>query len=266
MKHWLGVSAAGLGLFLLTVLGLLAAQGRLDYEGTRGVPVLSWFFAEPGRPEAPTDPDELELDEPIGDGRSDAAGFDPSFGDAPGAVPMLEGTGGDSGDGLFRHPTLDSGLTVADLEEQLLRIHRMEDEVRRRLAIVEEREIDLGIRERDLADRERAIAQSMIEVDAARERLDRRIREFEERVKLVEKDEVAGVLAFGRSLASLDPSRAAQITLQEFASEVGRQRIVKVLTLMDSDDADRILARIPDDKVRELLIERLDVVLEPERR
>ena len=168
--------------------------------------------------------------------------------------------------GRTRYPRHDSGQTPADMEEPLLRNRRMEDEARRRLAIVEEREIDLGIRERDLADRERAIAQLMMDVDTAKERLDRRIRKFEERVLLIEKDEVTGLLSFGRSLASMEPSRAAQIVLQEFESDTGRQRSVKVMTLMDSDDADRILARIPDDKVRELLIERLDVVLEPERR
>lgn len=268
MKHWAGVVAAGLGLFLMTVLGLLAAQGRLDYEGTRGVPVLSWFFAAPDKTEGPVEEDFLELGEGTAGGEFEAVdtGTDLELDLDPGSAPMLEGVAPAEGEGLFRYPRLDSGQSAADMEEQMLRIHRMEDEARRRLAIVEEREIDLGIRERDLADRERAIAQSMMEVDAAKERLDRRIAEFEQRVTLVEKDEVAGVLTFGRSLASFDPSRAAQIVMQEFESEVGRQRIVKVMTLMDSDDADRILSRVPDDKVRELLIERLDVVLEPERR
>ena len=53
MKNILVMAGIGAGLFSATLVGLLAAQGRLDYAGTRGIPVLSLFFAEPAPAPAP---------------------------------------------------------------------------------------------------------------------------------------------------------------------------------------------------------------------
>lgn len=47
MKNILVMAVAGIGLFAATAVGLLAAQGRLNYEGTRGIPLLSMLFSEP---------------------------------------------------------------------------------------------------------------------------------------------------------------------------------------------------------------------------
>lgn len=47
MKKILILAIVGVTLFLGTVIGLLAAQGRLNHAGTRGIPVLSSFFASP---------------------------------------------------------------------------------------------------------------------------------------------------------------------------------------------------------------------------
>jgi hypothetical protein len=41
------MSGIGIGLFAATAVGLLAAQGRLNTEGTRGIPLLSALFTEP---------------------------------------------------------------------------------------------------------------------------------------------------------------------------------------------------------------------------
>lgn len=45
MKKFLVPALVGLALFVGTIVATLAAQGRLNYEGTRGIPVLSGFFA-----------------------------------------------------------------------------------------------------------------------------------------------------------------------------------------------------------------------------
>lgn len=47
MKNVLIMSGVGVGLFSATVVGLLGVQGRLNYEGTRGVPMLSSLFDPP---------------------------------------------------------------------------------------------------------------------------------------------------------------------------------------------------------------------------
>ncbi len=51
MKNPLVLGVAGLVLFSGTVVGLLAGQGRLNHEGTRGIPVLSSFFPPPLEPD-----------------------------------------------------------------------------------------------------------------------------------------------------------------------------------------------------------------------
>ena len=52
MKSVLLMTLAGTSLFGGTVVGLLAVQGRLNFDGTRGVPVLESLFAEPAETES----------------------------------------------------------------------------------------------------------------------------------------------------------------------------------------------------------------------
>jgi DNA-binding transcriptional MerR regulator len=53
MKHYLIMAAAGIGLFVATVIGLLGMQGRLNHEGTRGIPLLGALFPAPAEPTPP---------------------------------------------------------------------------------------------------------------------------------------------------------------------------------------------------------------------
>src|SRR5262245_25880173 len=48
VKQKLILVVVALVLFAGSLVGLLAARGRLNYEGTRGVPVVSMFFSAPG--------------------------------------------------------------------------------------------------------------------------------------------------------------------------------------------------------------------------
>lgn len=50
MKKFVIPAVVGIVLFLGTVLGLLAAQGRLNHAGTRGIPILESFFPPPPEP------------------------------------------------------------------------------------------------------------------------------------------------------------------------------------------------------------------------
>jgi hypothetical protein len=47
MKNVLLMVIIGIGLFLGAMVGLLAAQGRLTYEGTRSIPILNRLFEKP---------------------------------------------------------------------------------------------------------------------------------------------------------------------------------------------------------------------------
>jgi len=78
MKNILIMGVAGAGLFVGTVVGLLGATGRLNYEGTQGLPLLSGLF----------EPPPAEADEAGAEGAGGKAGAD---GDAAHAVPAAPG-------------------------------------------------------------------------------------------------------------------------------------------------------------------------------
>ncbi|HLU39045.1 MAG TPA: hypothetical protein VK081_06645 [Planctomycetota bacterium] len=67
MKKVLMLACSSIVLFVATIVGLLALQGRLDYEGTRGIPVLSAFFAPPPTPEPAPSPAKDRTSRPAAD-------------------------------------------------------------------------------------------------------------------------------------------------------------------------------------------------------
>jgi hypothetical protein len=255
VKEWLALAGLGTGLFTVALVGTLAVQGRLDEAGTRGIPWIGGLFAAAG-PEDPA---------PAPEGDADGFASEPGAPAAAAAEPPPEETGADGG-GLFRFPQLDSGFTAEDLERVLRAAREVEAEAARERARLEVQEADLLARERDLEDRVSSIAEQMLRVDQERERLERRIAEFEQKVLLVERDELRGLREYGRTLASFEPVRAAGLVLEEWASDEGRKRIVKVLAVMDPDEADAILAAIDAGQVREVLLQRLRIVHEPSGR
>lgn len=261
MRDWLALSGLGVGLFVAALFGTLALQGRLDHAGTRGIPVVSWLFEDPAA-------DLQVLPGPVQDPAATAGSAGPGEVGDPEAESAEPDATGDAvpGDGLFEFPRLDSGLTAEDLERILRAARAAEEAARVERARIDAAEADLLARQRDLEDRESRIAAQMLRVDQERDRLERRIADFERKVLLVEQDELRGLREYARSLSSFDPQRAAEIVLQEWDTEDGRKRIVKVLAVMDPADADSILARIDRERIREVLLERLKIVLEPRDR
>ena len=273
MKEWLAMAGLGTGLFVTALIGTLAVQGRLDYAGTRGVPIASWLFAPPSADEAtaevaiPADPPAVAASDPTA-----APPPTPDEEPAAGAAAATGEATSDQQDadrleprspGLFRFPQIDSGLTAEDVDQALRAAHAARDQAaleRVRLAALA---ADLDLQRSDLQDRESAIARQMLRVEQERDRVEQRIAEFERQVLLVERDDLRGYQEFGRTLAAFDPLRAAAIVMDEWADDVGRQRIVKVLATMDPVDADGILAAVDASQVRALLVERLKVVREP---
>lgn len=77
MKNILVMAVAGIGLFAGTSVGLLAAQGRLNYEGTRGIPLLSMLFSEPPKKEGKDGKDGKEAKDASGEKGAAEHGTDP---------------------------------------------------------------------------------------------------------------------------------------------------------------------------------------------
>ncbi|MBI5852362.1 MAG: hypothetical protein HZB39_15210 [Planctomycetes bacterium] len=240
------MAGLGVGLFVSALAGTLAVQGRLDGDGIKSLPVIAWFTGgaevEPGA----DDPQERGT-KPL---PKTATRQDPGA-NAAAEIP-----------GLFAVPKLPSGITEDDVDRMLQAAKAAREAAEQERALVGAESRSLETRQRDIEDRESAIAQAMLKVDSEREKLERRIEEFERQVLLVQRDEIRALREYGRSLAAFAPERAAAIVEKEWDSDAGRKRIVRVLTLMEPADADAVLAAMPDERLREVLLERLKVVVE----
>ena len=253
MREGLAMAGLGVGLFVAALGGTLAVQGRLNGDGLRSVPVLSWFTGD----------GEADGDAARSDRTTEAV---PTSARRAGAQPQGATPGSAELPGLFEFPKLDSGMTVDDLERVFQQATAARTEAEQERALVATEVQALETRQRDIEDRESAIAQKMLDVDRERERLERRIEEFERQVLLVERDEIRALRDYGRSLAAFAPERAAAIVKQEWETDVGRKRIARVLALMEAGDADSIVAALPDERLREVLLERMKVVVESRER
>lgn len=332
MKNVLVMVGTGSGLFVATVFGMLGVQGRLNHEGTKGIPLVSALFPAP--PEDPSTDDAAhgadqptdgptprtdkpgdssappltkfgaqhdglgnearlpirkgksvrgENDEPGGDqasapARENGAGAAPPSpgkpdGEAkPLAPPATEwqrqaeallGQGKYRPGALFSFPTLDSGITAAELDESLRKAKDALARVERKQAALDALEAELQARQRDIEDRQSAISAQMIRVNQEREKLDRRILEFESQVLLVKRDDLKGLKEYARTLASFEPEKASAYVLEEWKTPEGQSRIIKVLAVMSPDSADRILAQMENGTVKDVLTMRLKVIAEP---
>lgn len=98
MKKFVIPAVVGVVLFLGTVLGLLAAQGRLNHAGTRGIPILESFFPAPPEPADKKGKDGKEGKEAADgheakDGHGEAAGGEHPPADAHAAPQQSDALG-----------------------------------------------------------------------------------------------------------------------------------------------------------------------------
>jgi hypothetical protein len=112
MKNMLLMIFTGVALFLGAMVGLLAAQGRLTYEGTRTIPILSNLFTKP----ADTDDaggQGTQGDKANGDSQGSGSGQGEKRLPYRKGGSVLTGGGEDEGDGgeagAGEHGTADSG-------------------------------------------------------------------------------------------------------------------------------------------------------------
>ncbi|MHC4516410.1 MAG: hypothetical protein ACYS5W_22315, partial [Planctomycetota bacterium] len=91
MKNILLMVFTGIALFLGAMVGLLAAQGRLTYEGTRTIPILSDLFTKPA---------DLVGDQGTQDGKNNGNGQrEPGSGQSKQRLPYKKGRSVLKGDG-----------------------------------------------------------------------------------------------------------------------------------------------------------------------
>ena len=135
MKNILIMAVAGIGLFSATIVGVLAATGRLNHEGTQGIPVIAGFFHAPEEVSETegTAADESETAHPqepiLGKEEPLAVNTDPlqekplsqAVGHAPEPEESMESVRQPQDDEMSQHPR--DGETLEDTEHR----HIMEE-------------------------------------------------------------------------------------------------------------------------------------------
>ena len=298
MKNLVVLIGAGIGLFAASVVGLLGVQGRLSWDGTRGIPLLHALFEPPpgsGAPDAATVPDAPRTD-PGSDGQPryrvgpGLGGLDPT-GPRQVVAPTDEGTD-QSGDGapagaepqaadgefddesgarpgqgqysrgkLFDFPRIKARMSVEDVNRILDQAKSEKEEAERERAVLAQRRTELDARESDLRDREERLLEQIRGIEQSRTQLNERIEAFRAQVIMVEKQEAVDLSADAATLAAFEPQRASALLLEWWKrSDADQAKVVKILTVMDADAANAILETMEVSQAREILDRRSRVI------
>ncbi len=357
MTGWLITAAIAVVLFVASLVGGLAATGRLNHEGTANIPLLrSLFPAPPDVDAAAAEPDAAAPDaggataasaanaangeahdalatpagetrpadanhaqEPTsdggprrrktgrslladgeapagaGDGHGAApadhggAGGEPAAaapapaGDA-GAVPRAVGNANGSpqhgtpaadfqrlqqslahgnsqyrpGE-LFRFEGLPAGLTPDQINDAWQRVQALTTEIERRKVALDLQEQQLRELNEDVSRRQAALGKERVEIEQMHRDLDAKIEKFKDQVKLVRNDEVAALKRNAQTLASFEPSKAAELLEAQWKTEKGQDEVLKLLEFMDKDAVNAVLDALPKELTNDLLKKRLRV-------
>ena len=168
---------------------------------------------------------------------------------------------------FFKFPRLEADISVEELNRYLRAAKVALDGLEKRRAKLETHESELDARQRDIEDRERLVADQMANVDLERARLDQRIREFEAQVILVKRDELPALQQYAATLEYLEARQSMEHVIMMWeASEESKNKILKVLASMDSEKVNALLAEVELPKLKDILVERLKVVIEKGQR
>lgn len=331
MKNILVMGGAGLGLFLGTIVGLLAAQGRLNHEGTKGIPVLHSLFPAPpeehgegeegadgghgdsghaedthAAPAGETDSHgkELTVSEPgkskmafrTGDSIHEPAGGGGGGGGGHGADDAGAHGEDDGHDtetrrnrdalltppdedwkeqkiarqgqpgSFFTFPSMEASLDVDEINEIHRKAKQMLEDSKERSTALDARESDLRRREKEVEDRYEALSSLMQEIQAGEKSLQKKIKDFEDKVLLVSKSEEADLKHYAQQLASFEAEQAAGFIKLLWETEAGRTRASKVLRLMTIEESNAILQSLDVTAIRDILENMLKVHIEQDQK
>ncbi len=164
---------------------------------------------------------------------------------------------------LFRFEGLPAGVTPEQLNAAWKRVQDGLAEIERRTKAVEIKEQELREFSEDLARRQTEVGKERAEVEGMHRRLDERIEQFQDQIKLVRNDEVAGLKRNAQHLANFEPTKAVEIITDQWKTDAGQVEVLKLLEFMSKDDVDEILGVMPTALVRDVMQKRLKVTKEP---
>lgn len=159
----------------------------------------------------------------------------------------------------FRFEGLQPGITPDQVNDAWQRVQGLMDKIKQRETALDLREQELNQLAEDVSKRLKVLGDERNKIEEMQRKLDAKINDFAEQVKLVRKDEVAGLKRNADSLASFERSKAAEIIGDKWKSEKGQDEVVKLLEFMDADTVNEILALLPTPTMQDVMARRLRV-------
>jgi len=138
-------------------------------------------------------------------------------------------------------------------------VQSVTDEIERRGTALDLREQNLRELADDISRRWKELGEERLQVEQMQRQLDQKIKQFEETVTLVRKDEVALLKRNAETLAAFERQKAAELIQAQWATERGQNEVLKVLEFMQKDAVNEILAELPPAMVQDVLDKRLRV-------
>lgn len=342
MKKVIINAVAGIGLFAGTLVGTLAATGRLNHAGTAGIPMLGSLFPAPPEP-AEGEPQDAGKDgvahgvspseataSKQGGHAAEASGS-PQGKEPPAGLERLrikdanpppgkaEGEGGGHGGGekpaagahgessppaephatqesptphvdqaaatveqdfktlhealrdepnayrpgqLFEFRGMPAGVTPTELDLAWKRVQEIRAELDKEKAALELRERDLVVREQDVADRQNVLGAERTRIESMMKELDNKLADFKQQVTIVQADEAPALQRNAETLASFGAQKGAELVQEQWKTEAGQKQVLKLLTLMETDKVDKLLAALPNAMVLQIQEQLLHVSVE----
>ncbi len=165
--------------------------------------------------------------------------------------------------GYFRFDGMPSGLTPEKLNEAWVKVQTVMADLDKRAQALDLREKELREFGDDIARRQTELGKERLEVESMQRQLDERIEQFQQQVKLVRTDEVAGLTRNAQTLSSFEPSKAVELIKDQWRTEAGQDEVLKTLEFMDKEAVDAILAAMDNALVREVMQKRLKISKSP---
>jgi hypothetical protein len=160
---------------------------------------------------------------------------------------------------LFRFQGLPAGVTPEQINDAWQRVQGLMNEIERRKVTLDQQETLQREQVEDISRRQASLAKERVEIEQMHRDLDAKIAKFKEQVKLVRNDEVPALRQNAQSLAAFEPEKAAQLLEAQWKSDKGQDYVLKVLSVMDKDAVNAILAVMPPALAQEVMQKRLRV-------
>jgi hypothetical protein len=165
--------------------------------------------------------------------------------------------------GYFRFDGMPAGVTPEKFNEAWQRVQDALLDVERRSKALDLREHDLKLLGEDIQRRWTELGRERAEIEALQARVDEKLDRFKEQVKLVRNDEVAGLKRNAQTLASFEPSKAAELVQEQWKMDGGQDEVLKTMEFMSRDAANALIQALPNPMIRDVLQKRLHVSKEP---